>query len=113
MRAVEEFPIDSLWSSASDEVPDCDERKRFEDSFEAALRRLERSGRAVDFWQEENLLSALGAAAMRSWALAAAFVTTALTKSIVGRPAVNRGARRTPLPLPMLRRRFEQIRAAT
>jgi len=112
MRAVEEISADSLWSSTSDEVPDLDERKHFEDSFEAALERFERSGRAVDFWQEENLLSALGAAAMRSWALAAAFVKTALTKPTASRPAVNRGTRRTPLPLPVLRLRFEQIRGA-
>src|ERR1700744_16881 len=107
MRAVE----DSFWLPASDELPDEDERKHFEDSFEAALQRFEGTGDAVDLSMEENLLSALGAAAMRSWALAAAFVRRHPVKPVNNRPIVKRGARRTPLTPSMLRRRFEQIRS--
>jgi hypothetical protein len=110
MRIVEDYSTDLLWSSARDEGAEIDERKCFEDGFATALGRLEQSGGDADPWQEDNLLSALGAAAMRSWALATAFVTTAAAKPI-GRRGMTRSARRTPLPLSILRRRFEQIRA--
>ncbi|HTR87470.1 MAG TPA: hypothetical protein VMI56_23505 [Reyranella sp.] len=112
MRAAEESSADTLWSPALDEGSEENERKRFEDSFEAALQQMERSGRGLDPWQEENLLSALGAAAMRSWALAAAFVATATTRPPGRRPTKTHNSRRVPLPLSTLRRRFEQICAA-
>ena len=77
-----------------------DPRHRFVACFAAELARLEKSERRVECWEAERLLSALGAAAVREWELALAF--------LAARPAY-RLVRPAPLALATLRRRFEAV----
>ena len=77
-----------------------DPRVTFVACFAAELARLEKSKRRVECWEAERLLSALGAAAVREWELALAFLAARPTYRLV-RPAA--------LPLDTLRRRFEAV----
>jgi hypothetical protein len=86
-----------------------DRRHDFLDRFEAALGRIEHSGAPPRPWEQENLLSALGAASVQEYELAIAFVAAAAEQPSV--PAA-RHFRRQPLPIASLRRRFERLRAA-
>ena len=89
-----------------------DQKKVFEDRFEAELERLgsERlgsQGRAIDFWQEENLLSALGAAAVEEFELACAFIDANRRPPS---PLPPRPVRRPPMSTSTLRWRVEHLR---
>ena len=86
-----------------------DRRGEFFDRFEAALSRFERSEMPLRPWEQENLVSALGAASVQEYELALAFVAAAAERPTV--PAA-RHFRRQPLPIATLRRRFERLREA-
>ncbi len=77
----------------------------------AALERLAGRGAALDPWEEENMLSALGAATLAEYELAAAFVEALAHPP--ARAASTRNFRRPPLSVAALRHRFERIRAAS
>lgn len=84
-------------------------RNDFFDRFEATLGRLEQSGAPLRPWEQENLLSALGAASVQEYELAIALVAAAADQPAI--PAA-RHVRRQPLSLASLRRRFERLRTA-
>jgi hypothetical protein len=107
--ALQEFPDDN--PAASSAGSGAEARARFEDRLTAALQRLADRGGALDPWEEENMLSALGAASLAEYELAAAFVEAADRPP--GRAASTRGLRRSPLSVAALQRRFERIRAAS
>jgi hypothetical protein len=92
--------------------PPASQRARFEQRFACELQRLgKRDVDTLDAWQEENLLSALGAATFGEYELACGLVETAFHPSKnVGRRAAPRDHRRTPLSVGALRRRFERLR---
>ena len=77
-----------------------DSRAEFEARFVAELQRLER-GRHLDSARADSLLSALGAAGVREWELALAFLDAAIRA-----PAKTR---RATLSLGVLRRRFQLV----
>jgi hypothetical protein len=77
-----------------------DPRATFVACFAAELARLEKTRRGVTCREAERLLSALGAAAVREWELALAF--------LAARPP-SRLVRPTTLPVATLRRRFEAV----
>ena len=77
-----------------------DSRAEFEARFIAELQRLER-GRHLDSARADSLLSALGAAGVREWELALAFLDAAIHA-----PAKTR---RAALSLGVLRRRFQLV----
>ena len=77
-----------------------DPRATFVACFSAELARLERARNRVRSGDAERLLSALGAAAVREWELALAFLSAQPTHRLV---------RPEPLPLATLRRRFEAV----
>ena len=77
-----------------------DPRATFEACFAAELARLEKAPRDLGGCEAERLLSALGAAGVREWELALAFLTVRPTARF-GRPAA--------LPLATLRRNFEAV----
>jgi hypothetical protein len=89
-------------------------RARFERCFSSELQRLgEESESPVGPWQEENLLSALGAATFGEYELACALVETAANPPDHGRPvpkAPSRDLRRAPITIGALRRRFDRLR---
>jgi hypothetical protein len=80
-----------------------DSRAEFEARFAAELLRLEKSRREPDAAQAESLLSALGAAGVREWELALAFL---------GAAKAPIRARRAALSLGVLRRRFQLVMSA-
>jgi hypothetical protein len=86
-----------------------DQRDDFLARFETALGRLEKAGGPLRPWEQDNLLSALGAASVQEYELAIAFVVATGEQSPM--PAA-RHFRREPLALASLRRRFERLRAA-
>jgi len=88
-----------------------DARSRFEHCLTSALQRFAERGDALDPWEEENMLSALGAASLAEYELAVAFVEAA--DHPPARAAAARGTRRSPLSVAALQRRFERIRAAS
>jgi len=86
-----------------------DQKEVFEGRFEAELERLDGQGRPIDFWQEENLLSALGAAAVEEFELACAFIdANRRPPSRLPRPV-----RRRPMSTATLRWRFERLRSTS
>lgn len=87
-----------------------DQREVFEGRFEGELERLGSTGRTIDFWQEENLLSALGAAAVEEFELACAFID-ANRRPPSHRPP--RPVRRPPMSTATLRWRFKRLRAVS
>jgi hypothetical protein len=90
-------------------APNSDLKAAFADRFEAELVRLASTEHELDVWQEENLLSALGAAGMEELELACAFV------EVIQRPPStlpSRDSRRPPMSVATLRRRFERLRTA-
>jgi hypothetical protein len=105
--ALQEFADDNPNASGAGSGPEA--RARFEDRLTAALQRLAERGGALDPWEEENMLSALGAASLAEYELAAAFVEAA--DHPPARAASTRSMRRSPLSVATLRRRFERIRA--
>ncbi len=84
-----------------------DRRHDFFDRFESVLVRLEQAGAPLRPWEQDSLLSALGAAAVQEYELAASLVAAAGESPPVPAP---RHFRRQPLPLASLRRRFERLR---
>src|SRR5439155_4574664 len=76
-------------------------RAEFEARFAAELLRLEKSRRSPQGSQAESLMSAPGAAGVREWELALAFLDAA-----VRAPARTR---RTAMSLGVLRRRFQLV----
>ncbi|MEI9900216.1 MAG: hypothetical protein WDN31_08905 [Hyphomicrobium sp.] len=84
-----------------------DNERRFTARFESELRRLDESGQALTFWQEESLLGALGAARLGEYELACGMIREAERPP----PASvdQRAFRRQPMPLATLRRRFERL----
>jgi hypothetical protein len=99
-----------LKTAGSLAAPSPDLRAAFADRFEAELGRLARANNELDVWQEENLLSALGAAGMEEFELACAFVEAVQRPPSPPLPA--RHYRRPPMSVATLRRRFERMRAA-
>lgn len=88
------------------------EKVRFTVLFEAEMLRLDTMRRELMPAEEENLLSALGAAGVGEYELASAFVEAAAQAPVhVSR---TRPVARTRLPpsLAVLRKRFERWRAA-
>jgi len=93
--------------SVPDGAPRAGGRLRFELRFEAALDRLDAAGREPDLWEEETLLSALGAAGLGEYELAEGLVDTATgPRSPAARP---REFRRLPMSVATLRRRYERL----
>jgi hypothetical protein len=84
-------------------------KARFQGRFAAELRRLAGLGRELDAWEEENMLSALGAAALAEYELAIAFVDAIAHPPS---PPPTRDFRRLPMSVANLNRRFERTRAA-
>lgn len=84
-----------------------DQKVVFEDRFEAELERLGSMGRAIDFWEEENLLSALGAAVVEEFELACAFIDANRRPPS---PLPPRPVRRPPMSTSTLRWRLEHLR---
>src|SRR5262249_9738897 len=78
-------------------------RAEFEARFAAELLRLEGARRDLSGPQADSLLSALGAAGVREWQLALAFLDAAARSNAAARP------RRAALTLGMLRRRFQLV----
>src|SRR5262249_7101088 len=101
MRAQSPGPALSIGLATLQDPTEADDpRYRFVACFAGELARLEKARRRVECWEAERLMSALGAAAVREWELALAFLATRPTHRLV-RPA--------PLPLATLRRRFEAV----
>ena len=78
-----------------------DARAQFAARFGGLLQRLERRRSPASSAEAESLLSALGAAQMQEWELALAFLETS--------HRAQPGARRVPLSLGTLRRRFHFV----
>ncbi len=76
-------------------------RAEFQARFAAELARLEARRQDLDSGQADSLLSALGAAGVREWELALAFLDAA-----AGSPARTR---RAALSVGVLRRRFQLV----
>lgn len=94
--------------SAITAAPAGTRRVTFEAGFEAELRRLDELGRELEAWEEENMLSALGAAALGEYELAAAFLE-AVRRPSPSPSSSPRNFRRLPMSVPTLRRRFERL----
>ena len=91
----------SIGLEPPDDPPVADDpRATFVACFAGELARLERTKRGVECREAERLLSALGAAAVREWELALAFLAARPPSRLV-RPAT--------LPVATLRRRFEAV----
>ena len=91
----------SIGLETPDDPPAADDpRATFVACFAGELARLEKAKRGVDCREAERLLSALGAAAVREWELALAFLAARPPSRLV-RPAA--------LPVATLRRRFEAV----
>ncbi|SKA34036.1 hypothetical protein SAMN02745126_05460 [Enhydrobacter aerosaccus] len=101
---------DILKDSASSPAEGTGQRAAFEARFEGELRRLDGTGRELDAWEEENLLSSLGAACIGEFELASAFV--AAVQRPPSRPLPPRDFRRLPISIATLRRRFERLKVA-
>jgi hypothetical protein len=84
------------------------QKAAFELRFKAELTRLADSGRDPDAWEEENLLSALGAAGVKEFELACAFLEAVHQPSS---PQPRRASRRSPTSTDVLRRHFERMRS--
>ncbi len=84
-----------------------DRRDDFFNRFETTLARLEDAGGSLRPWEEENLLSALGAASIEEYELAIAFVAAAGERP---EAPIERHSRRQALPIAGLRRRFDRLR---
>ena len=110
MQAETPKTIDQIIDHILDETPSGVDQKVFEDRFEAELERSSRHGRAIDFWQEENLLSALGAAAVEEFELACAFIDANRRPPSRLPP---RPVRRRPMSTATLRWRFERLRSTS
>ncbi len=102
---------DMLKGSMPQAAPGATQRADFEHRFEAELRRLDAAGRELDAWEEENLLSALGAAGIGEYELACAFVE-AVRRPPSLPPQVRRDFRRLPMSVATVRRRFERRKAS-
>ena len=87
-----------------------DLRDDFLARYETALDRLERAGAPLRPWEQDNLLSALGAASVQEYELAVAFVVAVGEQSPV--PSRRHFRRHQPLPIASLRQRFERLRAS-
>ena len=108
MQAETPKTIDQIIDQILDGTPSRASQKQvFEDRFEAELERRGSQGRAIDFWQEENLLSALGAAAVEEFELACAFIDANRRPPS---PLPPRPVRRPPMSTATLRWRFERLR---
>lgn len=102
LAAIEQL----LSTSPAPVAPAAQDKAAFATRFTAELARLERMHREPEAWEVENLLSALGAAAVEEFELACAFLDAVPDR----RAAMSRHANRTPtLSVATLRRRFEQM----
>ncbi len=97
-----------LKGTAPAAAPGSGQRTAFEDRFEAELVRLVGAGGEIGIWEEESLLSALGAAGIGEFELACAFLDAVHQPPS---PPPRRDFRRLPIPVPILRQRFDRLRA--
>jgi hypothetical protein len=88
------------------------EKVRFAALFEAELLRLDTMRRELTQIEEENLLSALGAAGIGEYELASAFVEAATQAPVRVCPTRRTAHMRPSLSIAHLRKRFERWRAA-
>lgn len=95
-------------TSAPTALPREDQKAAFELRFKAELTRLADCGRGPDAWEEENLLSALGAAGVKEFELACAFLEAVHQPSS---PQPRRASRRSPISTDALWRHFERVRS--
>ena len=107
MQAETPKPMDQIDPILDGTSSGADQKAVFEGRFEAELERLGHTGRAIDFWQEENLLSALGAAAVEEFELACAFIDANRRPPS---PLPPRPIRRPPMSTSTLRWRLEHLR---
>ncbi|MBS0221098.1 MAG: hypothetical protein JSR91_10180 [Proteobacteria bacterium] len=96
-------------TSAPASVPHGEQKAAFELRFKAELTRLADSGRGPDAWEEENLLSALGAAGVKEFELACAFLEAVHRPSS---PQLRRASRRFPASTDMLWQHFKRVQSA-